>query len=52
MRDTNKISYHRMEQYVDDKGYLTGVAAAVVKTATVVAVAAVAAIAMMTATAG
>ena len=40
MRDTNKISYHRREKSVDDKGYLTGVAAVAVKTAAVVAAAA------------
>ena len=40
MRDTNKISYHHREKSVDDKDYLTGVAAVAVKTAAVVAAAA------------
>ena len=39
MRDTNKISYHRREKSVDDKGYLTGVAAVAVKAAVVAAAA-------------
>ena len=40
MRDANKISYHCLEKFVDNEGYLTGVAAVAVKTAAATAVAA------------
>ena len=36
MRVANKVSCHRREKYVDDKGCLTGVAAVAVETAMVV----------------
>ena len=45
MQVANKVSCHRREKYVDDKGCLTGVAAVAVETVVVVALDAMATIA-------